>query len=327
MASQVDAMEADSQAPIRIGISSCLLGEKVRFDGGHKRDRFLTETLGQYLEWVPVCPEVEVGLGTPRETIRLVQIGANTRLRTTNTDLDLTDRMRRYARKRVAALTRENLSGYIFKADSPSCGTRRVKVHRQAGSAQRVGTGLFAAAFMQRFPCLPIADEGRLCDPQLRENWIERVFGYHALQQLWKPRWRIRELIGFHTRFKFVLLAHDPMKYRELSRLVANAKTLRRNDLRERYESTFMAVLQRIATPRKNVDVLKGMLRSFSKQLDADSRHELISHIEDYHRGRVPLVVPLTLIRHYARLLDVECLKDQVYLNPHPKELALRNHV
>jgi uncharacterized protein YbgA (DUF1722 family)/uncharacterized protein YbbK (DUF523 family) len=323
----MDQQVPDIKAAIRIGISSCLLGEEVRFDGGHKQDRYLTATLGEYFEWVPVCPEVEVGLGTPRETIRLVQIGDDTRLRTTKTDVDLTDRMQRYATKRTASLGNENLSGYIFKKDSPSCGMERVKLYQLKGPGKRVGVGIFAATVLERFPNLPVEEEGRLCDPRLRENWVERVFAYHALQQLWKPRWRIGHLVDFHTHYKFVLQAHDETKYRELGRLVANAKSLPRNELREQYETTFMAALKRIATVRKNVNVLQHMLGFFSKELDSACRQELVTHINDYRRGLVPLVVPMTLIRHYVRLLDVEYLRDQVYLNPHPKELALRNHV
>ncbi len=313
--------------PIRIGISSCLLGEEVRFDGGHKHDRYLTKTLGQYFEWVPVCPEVEIGLGTPRETIRLVQIAGTTRLRTTKTDVDLTDRMQKFAQKRVGSLAKANLSGYILKKDSPSCGMERVKLYADKGPAKRDGVGLFAAALLERFPNLPIEEEGRLCDPRLRENWVERVFAYHALQQLWQMRWRICDLVDFHTRYKFVLLAHDEAKYRELGRLVANAKTIARDELRRTYETTFMSALKRIATARKNVNVLQHMLGFFSKQLDGNSRQELITHIDDYHRNLVPLIVPMTLIRHYVRLLAVDYLRHQVYLNPHPKELALRNHV
>lgn len=313
--------------PIRIGISACLLGEKVRFDGGHKHDRYLTGTLAKYFDWVPVCPEIEVGLGTPRETIRLVQIGSTTELRTTRTDLDLTQRMQRFAKQRAAKLASAQLTGFIFKKDSPSCGMERVKIYQPKGPAKRAGVGLFAAAVIDQFPNLPMEEEGRLCDPRLRENWVERVFAYHALQELWKQRWCIGDLVEFHTRHKFILLAHDEPQYRELGRLVAVAKSTPRDILREQYETKFMTTLKRIATVRKNVNVLQHMLGFFSDQLDAASRQELVTHIQDYHGGLVPLVVPLTLIRHYVRLLDVEYLSNQNYLNPHPKELALRNHV
>jgi len=322
-------MKDVTMPPIRIGISSCLLGNKVRYDGGHKHDRYLTETLGQYFEWVPVCPEVELGLGVPRETIQLVQTQdeQQIRLMTTETNVDLTRRMRSLAARRTAAIAKEDLNGFILKSKSPSCGMERVKVHRAKGPPKKSGQGLFAEALLRRLPNLPIEEEGRLCEPRLRENWVERVFAYHALKTLWASRWKIGDLARFHTQYKFVLLAHSPSEYRQLGRLVAEAKSIPRRQLRQRYEADFMKALKKIATPRKHTNVLEHIAGFFKKELDADSRQELLAHIEDYRRGLVPLVVPLTLIRHYVRLLRVPYLEDQVYLNPHPKELALRNHV
>jgi uncharacterized protein YbgA (DUF1722 family)/uncharacterized protein YbbK (DUF523 family) len=317
----------EESSPIRIGVASCLLGHEVRFDGGHKNDGYLTGTLDEYFEWVPVCPEVELGLGTQRETIHLVQIENSVRLRTTKTDIDLTDRMKHYAKRRVAALETENLSGYVLKKNSPSCGMERVKVYHPNGSPLNRGRGLFAEALIERFPYLPVEEEGRLCDPRLRENWIERVFAYHALKQLWLPRWKIGDVVEFHTRYKLLLLAHSEKEYRELGRLVAAAKKLPRAELRNQYTAVFMSALNKIATAKKNVNVLQHILGFFKQDLDATSRRELITQIEDYRRGIVPLIVPLTLIRHYVRILNVDYLRDQVYLNPHPKELALRNHV
>lgn len=318
-----------SDRPIRVGISSCLLGQEVRYDGGHKRDRYVTDTLADHFEWVPVCPEVELGLGTPRETIQLIQLGEGqeVRLRTTRTDLDLTDDMRKFARRRAAELARESLSGYILKKDSPSCGYERVKVRQPKGPSKRSGRGLFAEALLAQMPHLPVEDEGRLCDPRLRENWVERVFAWHALQGLFAARWKLRDVVEFHTRYKFVLLAHSEPEYRALGRLVARAKSLSRAELREQYTAQFMTALAKLATPRRNTNVLEHMLGFFKNDLDADAKRELLAHIDDYRRGLVPLVVPLTLVRHYVRLLGVGYLADQVYLNPHPKELALRNHV
>ncbi len=319
--------DPQGDAQIRIGISSCLLGQKVRFDGGHKRDRYLTDTLGQYFTWVPVCPEMEIGLGTPRETIHLVQLEGHVRLRTTKTDVDLTGRMRSFSRKRAAQLADESMCGFILKKDSPSCGMERVKVYQPKGPAKRSERGLFAAALLDRFPNLPVEEEGRLCDPRLRENWVERVFAYDAMRRLWAARWKIGDLVKFHTRYKFTLLAHAEKEFRELGRLVAAAKSTPRDELRERYEAGFMSAMKKIATTKKNSNVLQHMLGFFKTELDESSRHELLTHIEDYRAGLVPLVVPLTLIAHYVRMLDVGYLRDQVYLNPHPKELALRNHV
>jgi uncharacterized protein YbgA (DUF1722 family)/uncharacterized protein YbbK (DUF523 family) len=312
---------------IRIGISSCLLGQPVRFDGGHKRDRYLTDTLGQYFQWVPVCPEVELGLGTPRETIRLVQFDDAVRLTATKTGEDITRSMQSFARRRVGDLGDERLSGYILKSRSPSCGMERVKVYQPKGPARNTGRGLFAEALMERFPNLPVEEEGRLCDPRLRENWIDRVFAYHALSGLWTRRWTVGHLVRFHTRHKLVLLAHSPEAYGRLGRLVAEAKRVPRAELRSRYETEFMAAMKKIATIKKNTNVLQHMLGYFKRDLDAASRHELLSLIEDYRREIVPLIVPLTLIKYFVRILDVSYLQDQAYLSPHPRELALRNHV
>ena len=203
--------------PIRIGISSCLLGQKVRFDGGHKRDSFLTDTLGRYVEWVPVCPEVEVGMGTPRETVHLVRDvprssrtgeGVPVRMVAPGSGVDWTDRMVAYAQARVAKLAALDLSGYVLKKDSPSCGMERVKVHAPGAMPERSGTGLYAAALRARMPTLPIEEEGRLCEPRLRENFVERVFAYRRLRTLFAGRWSVGQLVRFHTAHKLILLAH-----------------------------------------------------------------------------------------------------------------------
>ncbi len=314
-------------SPIRIGVSACLLGEKVRHDGGHKRDAFLVETLGRYVEWVQVCPEVELGLGTPRETLRLVRIGEDVRMIMPKTSEDHTDAMRTFAERRVAELTKEDLSGYILKKDSPSCGMERVRVFDANGVPAKSGRGLFADALLRQLPNLPVEEEGRLYDPRIRENFIERIFAYHRLQALFAGRWNQGDLVRFHTAHKLLLMAHSPKAYESLGRLVASAKGIARPDVRERYESDFMAALQTMATARRHMNVLQHMIGYFSKRLDADSRAEIHLLLQDYRAGLVPLVVPLTLIRHHVRKLEVSYLQGQIYLEPHPKELMLRNHV
>ena len=314
--------------PIRIGISACLLGEPVRWDGGHKQDRFITDALGPYFEWVPVCPEVEIGLGVPRPTIRLEEHGAEIRLIMPREQRDLTDTMRSYARRRAAELARANLCGYLLKKDSPTCGAERVRVYRLENSQPvKSGRGLFAEALKAQMPNLPVEEEGRLHDPRLRENWLVRVFAYRRLRSLWASRWKIGDLVSFHAAHKLLLLAHQPQVYSELGRMVAVAKSMPRAELRAEYETRFMAALSRLATPRRNVNVLQHMLGYFKKRLDVATRQALLEQIEDYRRGYVPLIVPVTLISHYVKLLDVPYLQDQVYLHPHPKELALRNRV
>jgi uncharacterized protein YbgA (DUF1722 family)/uncharacterized protein YbbK (DUF523 family) len=314
--------------PLRIGISSCLLGDEVRFDGGHKRDLFLTTTLGPYVEWIRVCPEVEVGMGVPRETLRLVNVGGDTRMITTRTSIDHTDSMRAYAARRTKELESEELRGYVLKKDSPSCGMERVKVYDAKGSAPaRSGVGLYAAALKARFPALPIEEEGRLQDPVLRENFVERVFAYDRLRALFDGRWTLGTLIAFHTAHKMALLAHSTTAYQELGRLVAAGKTLPRAELRRRYEELFMRTLARPATTARHTNVLTHMAGHLKKVVDDASRRELAECIDEYRRGLVPLIVPLTLLRHHVRAHGVAYLAGQTYLEPHPRELMLRNHV
>ena len=316
-----------SEEPIRIGVSACLLGREVRYDGGHKRDAFLVETFGRYVEWVPVCPEVELGLGIPRPTLRLERHGADVRLMMPKTGDDHTDAMRSYAHKRVAALAGDDLCGYILKKDSPSCGMERVKVYDAHAIPSKSGRGLFAEALMQRYPNLPVEEEGRLNDPRLRENFVERAFAYRRVRALFTGRWTLGDLVAFHSAHKLQLLAHAPQTYAQLGRVVANAKGMPRVALRDSYESQFMQGLTVLATRQRHTNVLQHMAGYFKKLLDDDSKQELHSVIDDYRRGLVPLVVPITLIRHYVRRFDVEYLRGQIYLEPHPKELMLRNHV
>jgi len=320
-------MNDAAQAPIRIGISACLLGEKVRYDGGHKRDNYLVETFGRYVEWVPVCPEVELGLGTPRETLRLVRLGNAVHMIMPKTGADHTEAMRNYAARRVRELVKEELRGYILKKDSPSCGMERVRVFDDHGVPDKSGRGLFAEALLQHFPNLPVEEEGRLCEAHLRENFIERVFAYERLRLIFAGPWKISGLVAFQTAHKLLLMAHSPQAYKSLGRLVAEAKSVPRADLRQRYEAEFMDALREMATTKRHVNVLQHMAGYFSKQLDTASRQELQSVIQDFHAGIVPLVVPLTLINHYVRKFEVEYLRGQLYLQPHPKELMLRNHV
>jgi uncharacterized protein YbgA (DUF1722 family)/uncharacterized protein YbbK (DUF523 family) len=319
-----------SEGPIRIGVSSCLLGEQVRFDGGHKRSDFLTDTLGRFVEFVPVCPEMEIGLGVPRESIRLVRDGNKAspiRLVGNKTGLDHTGKMNAYAERRTTALGREDLSGYVLKKDSPSCGMERVRVYGASGMATRDGAGLFASALMQRYPSLPVEEEGRLNDPHLRENFVERVLAYRRLTSFFSTRWTLGGLVQFHTVHKLVVMAHSPKAYSELGRFVANAKHLGREEVRDDYERAFMDALKTLATTARHTNVLQHMLGYLREHLDATARSEMVSLIDDYRHGLVPLIVPITLFRHYVREFDITYLRGQVYLEPHPKELMLRNHV
>jgi uncharacterized protein YbgA (DUF1722 family)/uncharacterized protein YbbK (DUF523 family) len=327
---------AGGRSPIRIGISACLLGEEVRFDGGHKRDRFLTDVLGPHVTWVPVCPEVEMGLGTPRETLRLVRARpaeaaerlVRTRMLTTRTGIDHTAGMASWAKRRLDALAGEDLSGYVLKKDSPSCGMERVKVYDERGGAPaRSGRGIFAEALLARLPLLPVEEEGRLGDARLRENFIERVFAFRRLKDLFAGRWTVGALVAFHTAHKMTLLAHSTTAYQALGRLVARAREVPRAALRRDYETGFMQALAALATTRRHTNVLMHMAGHLKTRIDAGSRQELADCILQYRAGLVPLVVPITLLRHHVRAQDVAYLRGQVYLDPHPRELMLRNHV
>jgi uncharacterized protein YbgA (DUF1722 family)/uncharacterized protein YbbK (DUF523 family) len=312
---------------LRIGVSSCLLGEQVRFDGGHKRDSFLVDTFGPFVEWVSVCPEVELGLGTPRESLRLVRRDDTVRMVNSKSGRDITDDMGAWARTRVDALAGERLAGYVLKKDSPSCGMERVRIYNESGMAEKGGRGLFAEALIARFPQLPVEEEGRLSDPRLRENFVERVFAYARLRAFFERRWTVGGLVRFHTTHKLTLLSHSPEIYYGMGRIVAGAASMNRAELESQYRARFMEALVRLATTRKHTNVLMHMLGHFKQRLEADDRAELLASIEDYRLGLVPLVVPVTLFKHHVRRHGVEYLAGQIYLDPHPRELMLRNHV
>ncbi len=313
--------------PIRVGVSTCLLGEKVRFDGNHKRDSFLVDTLGKFVEWVPVCPEVEAGMPVPRPPVSLARSPGGVRLVEVESGEDHTRPMAVWSRRRVGELEEMNLCGYVLKKGSPSCGMERVKVWHPGGQATRDGRGLFAAELIGRMGSLPVEEEGRLSDAGLRENFVERLFAFRRLEALFSSRWTIGDLVEFHTAHKLQLMAHSEPSYRALGKLVAHSRTLPRAELRARYMGEFMDALRHSATTRRHTNVMSHMIGHFRGRLDERSRAELRDVIEDYGRHLIPLIVPITLIRHHARDLEIDYLLRQVYLDPHPKELMLRNHV
>ena len=314
-------------APLRLGISRCLLGDEVRFDGGHKKDSFLTDVFGRYVEWVSICPEVEAGLGTPREAMRLVGDPQHPRLVTIKSGTDHTRALETMTTNRIEELKNFDLSGYVFKKGSPSCGIERVRIYNEHGMPNRNGVGLFARAFIEQFPLIPVEEEGRLCEPTLRENFIERVFCYRRWQDLVQSGVTRQALVQFHTIHKYLLLAHSPQQNEVLGRLVGQAHQHHPKELAHQYGELFMKALAVKATVRKHVNVLQHILGYFKERLGAQEKAELLGVIGDYHHGLTPLIVPLTLIKHYVQIFDVGYIRDQVYLNPHPKELMLRNHV
>ncbi len=311
---------------IRLGISACLLGEKVRYDGGHKLDRYLTDTLGRYVEYISVCPEAEAGFGIPREAMHLEGDPNAPRLVTRRTRRDLTEPMLAWAKKRVSELEAQDLCGFIFKSRSPSSGMERIPVYNAKGMPVKKGVGLFARTFMDHFPLAPVEDEGRLHDPRLRENFIECVFVFKRWRECLSRGKSRRGLINFHTKHKLLILSHSPKHYQTMGRLVGQAKTFALNELYQTYQRLLMEALGLKTTIKKNANVLQHMMGYFKKELSTDEKQELLEIIGLYSKASVPLIVPITLMNHYIRKYDQPYLKEQYYLHPHPIELQLRNH-
>jgi len=314
------------EGELKIGVSACLLGQKVRYDGGHKLDRFLTETLGRYVTYVPVCPEAECGLGIPRESMRLEGDIDAPRLVTTQTGKDMTARMLKWSENRLKDLEQEDLCGFIFKSRSPSSGMERVRVYNEKGMPEQKGRGLFAAAFIRHFPLIPVEDEGRLHDPEIRENFIERIFTLQRWRRAAAGRKRTGRLVDFHTRHKLLILAHSEPNYRFMGKLVAAARQYAPAELFRIYEAALLEALRRKATVKKHANVLLHLLGYFKKQLSADEKQEMLQIIAQYRDGNLPLIVPVTLIAHYVRKYRQPYLEGQFYLQPHPLALQLRNH-
>ena len=318
----------DGPDPLRLGISACLLGREVRYDGTHSLDRFLTDDLGRWVVWVPGCPEVAIGLGIPRPAIRLEERGDVVRLVRREGGEDITDRMRTHSEARVEALREADLSGYVLKNRSPTCGMERVKVWREGGMPTRDGVGVFARVLMERMPHLPVEEEGRLNDPALRENFVARVFAHRRWRDTVAAGPTRSDLLDYHRRHKFLLMSREPAAVQELGRLLARAdRTADPEALAEAYMDRFSAAMSRTPTTKKHTNVLQHVAGFLSDELDSGDRRELTETIRDYHRGLVPLVVPITLLRHHLRRIGQDYLEEQVYLRPHPHELMLLNRV
>lgn len=312
-------------ANVNIGVSSCLLGAKVRYDGGHKHDRYITDTLGRFFNFIPVCPEVECGLSVPREAMRLEGNPAEPRLVTGRTRTDLTERMIDYCAGKVEELAGADLCGFIFKKGSPSSGLFRVKVYGSGVPVNR-GRGLFAAAVAKRFPYLPVEEEGRLYDMDLRGNFIERVFAYRRWKSFVAENVGLGGLVRFHTCHKLQIMAHSPAIYREMGKLVAGGKGTDLNCILNSYLDLFMKALSMQSTVKKNCNVLYHVMGYFKKDLATADKQELLEIIRRYGESMLPLIVPVTMLQHYIRKFGREYLAMQTYLEPYPSELMLRNH-
>jgi uncharacterized protein YbgA (DUF1722 family)/uncharacterized protein YbbK (DUF523 family) len=312
---------------IKLGVSACLMGEPVRWNGGHSKDRYLTDILGQYVEYVPVCPEVECGMGVPRETLRLVGDPDNPNLVTSKTNIDHTQKMTQWAKKRVKELEKENLCGFVFKKKSPSSGLFRVPVRTSKGMPQKKGQGIFARVFTEHFPLVPVEEDGRLNDSKLRETFIEQIFTLMRWRETLSKKKSMGNLVDFQTRHKLMMMSHSPNHMRVMGKLVAGGKALDIKDVFTQYEILLLWVLSLKTTLKKNINVLQHIMGYFKKQLSPDEKQELLEIIGSYRQEHVPLIVPVTLLNHYVRKYQQPYLAQQVYLNPHPIALKLRNHV
>lgn len=322
LAETVESFEMEAR-PV-VGVSECLLGARLRFDGGHKQSAFLMHELAKHVDYRPVCPEFEIGLGVPRESIRLQGPVASPRLVGNRSGRDLTEVMTDFAKRRVERFEAEALAGFVFKKGSPSCGMSRVRVYNSKGIPVRRGVGLFAAELMARMPRLPVEEEGRLNDPRLRENFLERVFAYQRLRKFFQKRWTVGQLCAFHAREKYLLMARSPKAYRSLGQLVAKAQGSPRKDLAKAYKDLFMDAMAELGNTGRHVNVLHHMLGYFSGELAQIERQEFLNLFDEFRRGLVPLLVPITMIRHAVRRFQVQYLAQQSYLQPCPKDLKTR---
>ena len=310
---------------IPIAISSCLLGQPVRFDGGHKYDAWINQTLGEYFEYFPVCPEAGIGLGTPRPPIRLVKIDNNIRARgVKDPDIDVTDQLQEYARLQNEKLM-PNMSGYILKKQSPSCGMERVKVYLN-DMPNAKGTGIYADQIMQLNPMMPFEEEGRLGDPVLRECFVERVFIFDRIRQL-SNNLSVQALTNFHAQHKFSIMSHNQDTMRSLGKLLANTSGKNLHDVFNEYATTLMKALKKPATRKNHVNVLQHIQGFLKVKLDADDKAELNETIEQYYHSVVPLIVPVTLLKHHFRKAPDPYISESFYMQPYPEQLSLRNKI
>ncbi|NVK21765.1 MAG: DUF1722 domain-containing protein [Kangiellaceae bacterium] len=312
---------------ISIAISSCLVGKKVRYDGGHKRSKYCLDVMNDWFNYIPICPEMSVGMPTPRPPIHLVESNKQIRVKMVNDhSIDVTDDLVSFARKTLSDI--RTISGYIVIRNSPSCGMERVKVYHENGNPSNISaSGAYIGEIMKQRPELPVEEEGRLSDPKLRENFINRVFAYNEWQDMVLNKPSLKSLVAFHSRYKYLIMAHSYQAYKELGRLVANDGSKHIHTIISEYEQLLMQALRTVASSKSHTNVLYHILGYLKRDISSEAKQELIKIIEQYRKGVVTLIVPVTLINHYINQFGSNYISNQAYLNPHPIELGLRNYL
>jgi len=317
---------------IKVGVSACLLGQEVRYNGSHKRSRYIQDILSQHFDFLPLCPEVGIGLGTPRKPIRLITTSGNNEsgieaALTEDHSVRFTEQLKQYAHDQAKKLT--DASGYIFMQKSPSCGYTRVKLYHENGNPLEVAQGIYAAELDKVLPLMPKEEAGRLSDPMIRENFITRVLAYHDWQTNVAYQLSPQALLDFHVRYKYLLMAHHVKSYQELGRLLSDLKARPLGEIAHDYITQFSEALKHIANRKKNSNVLQHLQGYLKKDLSKDEKQEMHNLVHQYRTGLIPIVVPLTLLNHHINkhTNDDNYLRKQKYLNPHPFELGLRNAI
>jgi uncharacterized protein YbgA (DUF1722 family)/uncharacterized protein YbbK (DUF523 family) len=311
---------------IIMGVSSCLLGNNVRYDGNHKRDHYLCDTLGRFVSWIPVCPETECGLPVPREPMRLIGDSSHPRLVAKVSGGDYTEQMRKWVHFKLMELKNKNLCAFIFKSKSPSCGVNAIKMCDKTSIRDFEGRGIFAQSFIDNFPLVPVTDDNQIYDLQERENFIDKIFVYKTWRELLQRDHNINSLIAFHTKCKLLIMAHSPQLLKKLGALMSNTKPIEPEILYCTFEKILIKALETRATTKKHVNVLQHSMGYFKRQLTFPEKREIMDYIDKYSKGAIPLIVPVLLLCHFIKKYPEPYLRDQYYFNPHPLELNLRNH-
>ncbi|MFT5593113.1 MAG: hypothetical protein ACI8SR_001481 [Oceanicoccus sp.] len=317
---------------IKVGISACLLGEKVRYNGGHKRSSYLEDVLSQYFDYTPICPEVGIGMSVPRKPIRLITTSGNNEsgieaVLNDDNNVRFTQQLKDYAKQQAGQLT--DASGYIFMQKSPSCGYTRVKLYHENGNPLEVSQGIYAAELDRLLPLIPKEEAGRLSDAMIRENFITRVMAFNDWQRNVENNLTSKTLLDFHVRYKYLLMAHHIKSYQSLGQLLSNLKAKALTEIADDYIAQFMTALKHTANRKKNTNVLQHLQGYLKNDLSKDEKEEMQTLFDQYRTGLVPIVVPLTLLNHHIKkhTTDDNYLRKQKYLNPHPYELGLRNAI